>query len=540
MNRSLISILLLLAVGAALFLLDPANKTFYCDDEWLYIGTASEMFDRGEAWITYWLGEPSYYKAPLAYWLMMPFFPLGADRILQGRLAIGATSVLTILATYGIGRRLYGDRAGLLAGLTAATSLGFLTYGRVGMLDMPLTLFLTLAAGCLALAVQEKSRFWPVAFWLCAGLSVLIKGPVSAVILLALALACALVAGAWRKLFFSPPAWIGMLIAAVLSASWPLALYLKGQGELWFRFFVLGENLGKFSDPSGYPALPFLAYGLQWLLPWTLVFLAACFRLPFRFSGSAFPVLFPLAWGGIIALVYLLPAVRLPWYLLPVVPPASLLVGVLLADRKALWSVKIPLRLTTLLLLLPLAVLLCLLWTAPFTAGQLICFGLAAAALAACIGAAWRSNYVWMFALFAIFIVTLSQGVSSLTGDRLPDRVARELRQSNVPVAAARISTGRLSQQLWFFSYHLQRKVEETRTAPAIDRFLTEQRGLAFITQTDLDALKKDLPGRAPTLQILYSWNYWKENIAEGDIRAALLEGKLDRLQEPVHVIGLR
>ena len=36
LNRSLILIVLLLAVGAALFLLDPANKTFYCDDEWLY------------------------------------------------------------------------------------------------------------------------------------------------------------------------------------------------------------------------------------------------------------------------------------------------------------------------------------------------------------------------------------------------------------------------------------------------------------------------------------------------------------------------
>ena len=267
------AMVLLLCVSAALFLVDPANSTFYADDEWLYIGTAYEMFSRGELWITYWLGEPAYYKPPLSYWMMMPFFLFGADPILQGRLAIGLMSLLTVLLTWWIGRTLYGEQQGLLAGLFSATSLGFLTYGRVGMLDMPFTFWLTLSVACLIQAWQKKSARWAGIFWAVAGASVLVKGPVSAAILCLLALSVALLYRSWRVFFFCRGAWMGMLAAVLFSLAWPIALYFKGQFDNWYQFFIITENLGKFGDPSVYPAGPFLAYALQWQLPWTLLLL---------------------------------------------------------------------------------------------------------------------------------------------------------------------------------------------------------------------------------------------------------------------------
>ena len=143
-----------------------------------------------------------------------------------------------------------------------------------------------------------------------------------------------------------------------------------------------------------------------------------------------------------------------------------------------------------------------------------------------------------MLIAFALAVAMLAQGIDSLTDGRLPQHIARELRASSRPVAAARIETGRLSQQLWFFSYHLGRPIAESRTAPVIQRFLTQQDGLVFISDTDLQALKKDLPNRDAALQVRYSWNYWKENITPEDISAALLQGELARLMEPVHVVG--
>ena len=282
LKHSAVAMVLLLCVSAALFLVDPANSTFYADDEWLYIGTAYEMFSRGELWITYWLGEPAYYKPPLAYWMMMPFFLFGSDPILQGRLAIGLMSLLTVVLTWWIGRTLYGEQQGLLAGLFSATSLGFLTYGRVGMLDMPFTFWLTLSVACLIQAWQKKSARWAGIFWAVAGASVLVKGPVSAAILCLLALSVALLYRSWRVFFFCRGAWLGILAAVLFSLAWPIALYFKGQFDNWYQFFIITENLGKFGDPSVYPAGPFLTYALQWQLPWTLLLLVALAALPLQ------------------------------------------------------------------------------------------------------------------------------------------------------------------------------------------------------------------------------------------------------------------
>ncbi len=539
MNRSLGSVLLLLCVGAVLFLVDPANSTFYTDDEWLYIGTAYEMFTRGELWITYWLGEPAYYKPPMAYWMMMPFFLFGQDPILQGRLAIGLMSLLTVLLTWWIGKKLYGERQGLLAGLLSATSLGFLTYGRVGMLDMPFTLWLTLAVACLIQAWQKKSGRWAGLFWAVAGASVLVKGPVSAAILFLLCFCVALFHRGWRFLFFSPGAWLGMFAATLFTVAWPVALYFKGQFENWYQFFIITENLGKFGDPSVYPAGQFLAYALQWQLPWTLLLLAALVALPFHRRVLTFPFMLPLLWAAAIMLIYLIPRVRLPWYLLPVVPAASLLTAAMWAEYSEKIGFKLSLRLTGFLLLIPAAVLSVLVWTAPFTVLQRSFFVLSSLSLFVCCGFAWRNKLAALSIAFALCVVMLAQGIDSLTDGRLPQSIARELRSMTAPAAAARIETGRLSQQLWFFSYHLGRNVTEARNAPAINRFLSEQSGLIFISDTDLEALKKDRPDRGAALRVLHSWNYWKEVISPEDIQAALMKGQIERLMEKTHLISL-
>ena len=538
MKRDAVSAMLLVCVAVALYLFDPANSVFYADDEWLYIGTAYEMFVRGELWVTYWLGEPAYYKPPLAYWMMMPFFPFGADPILQGRLAIGTMSLATGLLTWWIGKTLYGKRQGLVAGLLAVTSLGFLTYGRVGMLDMPFTLWLTLAVACLVQSWQKKSAAWAGLFWAVAGLSVLVKGPVSAAILFLLCFGIALCCRGWRFLFFSSPALLGMLAAVLFTLSWPIALSLKGQLDSWYQFFILRENLGKFGDPSVYPVGRFLAYALQWQFPWTLLLLAALSLLPFHRRVLSFPYALPLLWAAAIMLIYLIPRVRLPWYLLPVAPAASLLTAAIWTEYGERLRCKLAMRLTGGLLLIPAVILTILVFTAPFDLTQRSFIGLAAVCLFCGFGFAWRHRLIPLTIAFALFVVLLAQGVDRLTDGRLPSHVAAELRHAGAPVVVGRIETGRLSQQLWFFSYHLRQKVIEARSAPRIEQALTEKKALVILSDTDLRALKQRLDGRAAPLQTLHSWSYWQENIPPEALRAALLEGKLDRLMEKVHVIS--
>ena len=405
------------------------------------------------------------------------------------------------------------------------------------MLDMPFTLWLTLAVAFLVKAWQKKSAHWAGLFWAVAGFSVLVKGPVSAAILFLLCFCVALFHKAWRFLFFSASAWLGMFTSILFMLSWPIGLYFKGQYENWYQFFIIGENIGKFGDPSVYPAGQFLAYALQWQLPWTLLLLAALAALPFHRRVLTFPLTLPLLWAAAIMLIYLIPRVRLPWYLLPVVPAASLLTAAMWSEYTEKLGFKISLRLTGFLLLIPAAVLAILAWTTPFSLLQRSYFILASLSLFAGFGFAWRYKLHLVTVAFAIFIVMLAQGVDSLTDGRLPQNIARELRSSSAPIAAARIETGRLSQQLWFFSYHSQQNVIEARSAPAITNFLSEKKGIIIISDTDLQVLKKHLQSRREPLQVLHSWSYWKENIPSEDIQAALLQGKIERLTEKVHVV---
>lgn len=212
-------------------------------------------------------------------------------------------------------------------------------------------------------------------FWAVAGASVLVKGPVSAAILCLLALAVALLYRSWR-VFFWPRRLAGYAGSGFreLSLAWPIALYFKGQFDNWYHFFIITENLGKFGDPSVYPAGVFLAYALQWQFPLDAIAAGGAGGAAAAGPYRQIPYTLPLFWAVAIMLVYLIPRVRLPWYLLPVVPPASLLTAAMLHEYGRKWAFKLPLRLTGLLFLLPAIVLSVLAWNAPFTAAQLAFF----------------------------------------------------------------------------------------------------------------------------------------------------------------------
>ena len=129
LQRRWVWLALCICVASFVVGLDNTNL-FFQDDEWLYMKIASEMYDRGELWVPYWIGERDYHKPPLSYWLMMLLFPLGDDRVSLARLSVSLTSLLTAGLIYWIGKKLYGKDAGLIASLLALSSFGFIAFCR--------------------------------------------------------------------------------------------------------------------------------------------------------------------------------------------------------------------------------------------------------------------------------------------------------------------------------------------------------------------------------------------------------------------------
>src|SRR5437899_9675454 len=120
-TRLNLNLLLLLGVGSLLFfwrldlpLLEPQEAR--------YAEISRQMLDSG-SWLTPVLhGQPYFDKPPLLYWLVMGCYCVFGVHDWAARMVPGLAGLLTVLTTYLWGRRVAGERTGLLGALILSLS----------------------------------------------------------------------------------------------------------------------------------------------------------------------------------------------------------------------------------------------------------------------------------------------------------------------------------------------------------------------------------------------------------------------------------
>ncbi len=166
----------LVACGLGLSLLDP--------DEGLYANVAREMLVRGDWVIPHFNGFPYLEKPPLYFWLTALLFRLTGFVEWATRAWSAAAALGTIVLAWLMGRRLYGRRGGLAAGIALATNAGYALYVRKASTDFLFVFCLTLALyGFLVDAERPERgsrRFFLL--YLGVGLGVLTKGLIGLVL----------------------------------------------------------------------------------------------------------------------------------------------------------------------------------------------------------------------------------------------------------------------------------------------------------------------------------------------------------------------
>jgi 4-amino-4-deoxy-L-arabinose transferase-like glycosyltransferase len=296
-----------------------------------FMDGARAMVETGDWVVPRYQGEPFFDKPALTYWLMAGAFQalgftLGAGRLVSALAALGSIAV-----TAWLGRRLLGGRAGAWAGLAFGTTLLVLSFGRVAMSDMLLTLWCTLAV---ALGVGALDGRGPTPARMAVlggvlGLGFLTKGPV-ALVLAGLGLALLFVRGhEGRRLRPGPKGWIaGAAAFTVVGLGWFAAVAARlGTGPLAYFFFR--ENLERFAgetyDADRSPLFYVWTYFAAGL-PWSLLF-------PLAAGRGARRAALPLLWMALMVVPLSLSRGKIDYYLLPLMPAASLVVGSHLAAR---------------------------------------------------------------------------------------------------------------------------------------------------------------------------------------------------------------
>jgi 4-amino-4-deoxy-L-arabinose transferase-like glycosyltransferase len=249
-------------------LLDDADAT--------HSEAAREMYRSGD-WVTLHVNGIRYLeKAPLLYWLIATSYRVFGVSEASTRLPLLLAILFTVWLAGDWARRAFGDRAGILAGLFVATSIGFYLFTRITIPEALLSLFIGLSLYCFLRALisppTKAGRLWYGAYASLA-LAVLTKGLLALVVVGGTIFLFLLLTGQWRR-------WrdfrlvSGALLFLAIATPWHLLAGLRNHGFFWFYF--VNEHFLRFLGkryPKDYNKLPALAYWslhLVWLFPWSI------------------------------------------------------------------------------------------------------------------------------------------------------------------------------------------------------------------------------------------------------------------------------
>src|SRR5512137_2712184 len=309
--------LLLLLLALYLPALGNSASGTHPDEAW-HLGTSADMQARGD-WFTPTLeGKPNWHKPPLFYWSEQVAYSVLGTNLFAARVP----SVLAFLAVVGLvlalGRRMYGEEAGLTAALLTATAFGWVKYARLAMMDAPMAL--GLAAYGTWRASEEDDPPWLLAVGAGAAMDFLLKGPVGAV--LVLLLSGGFLAVRNRRLLLSRWTAGAFVLGAVVGLPWYVASFAV-HGKVFYDFFVVSQNYDRFMHPWTLRGEAVLLVGfLVFSLPWTFLQLAGLRSIrAWREPG----VLLPLAWLLAVLVTFTIPSLKWPHYGLTAIPAALLL-----------------------------------------------------------------------------------------------------------------------------------------------------------------------------------------------------------------------
>jgi 4-amino-4-deoxy-L-arabinose transferase-like glycosyltransferase len=237
------------------------------------------------------------------------------------------------------------------AALITVACAGIMSFARGASTDMQMAA--PLAIGLLGWYAwyETGSKFWLYDIYFFTGLATLAKGPVAPLLAALIIVAFAFLRKEWSILLRSLW-WPGIVLYFAMVLPWFIAV--QHQNPTFFREFFLEHNLERFATDRYQHVQPFWYYLVVMLLalmPWTVLAVRALIDgiltsvaewrlrysrpgkpLPTR-PGDAFPE-FLVLWAFIPVVFFSFSQSKLPGYILPAIPPITILTGDYLFRRR--------------------------------------------------------------------------------------------------------------------------------------------------------------------------------------------------------------
>ena len=340
-----------------LFLLGLDQALLFDVDEGAFTEATREMLVSGDWSHTTLNGLDRFDKPIGVYWLQAISASIFGLNEFAFRLPSALSGWLASLALARFAHQLWGPRAGLLAAVISATSLGPWAMARTATADALLGLFFVLIFIDLWRVISSNSvaSRRKLALWVALGL--LVKGPVAIVVPLGtLAIYGLLMPQArapLKALFSDGVAW---LILLAVSCPWYLYAYAR-HGQNFINGFLLKHNverfMGSMEGHSGHWAYFLVALPLLWL-PWSTLCLSAIANVRTQWQQPVFK--YAWIWFAFVFCFFSIANTKLPHYLLYAGPAVCLLLtSAALSASRRMWALTWAVAISglTAMLLLP-------------------------------------------------------------------------------------------------------------------------------------------------------------------------------------------
>jgi 4-amino-4-deoxy-L-arabinose transferase-like glycosyltransferase len=291
----------------------------------------------------YLYGHPWLEKPALYYWRAMFVFQDFGVHDWSARLPSASFAFIMAALIYLHMRRF--RRGGHLdAALITVACAGIIGFSRGASTDMQLAAPLSIGLLGWYAWYETDSKFWLFDIYFFTGVATLAKGPVAPFLAMLIVAAFALLRREWwivKKSFW----WPGVLLYFAIVLPWFIAV--QHQNPTFFREFFLEHNLERFATNRYEHQQPFWYYfavvGLA-VMPWTVIAVRALvdglqtsvaeWRLRHSkpgkpapgLPGDAFPE-FLVLWALIPIIFFSFSQSKLPGYILPSIPPITILTG---------------------------------------------------------------------------------------------------------------------------------------------------------------------------------------------------------------------
>ena len=318
---------LLIAAGLFLFFFAMNRIPLWSSDEGRFAEIAREMAETKD-FIVPQFNYVDHFEKPIFAYLVTAFsFMIFGVHSLTARFPSLLAALAGIGMTFISTKALLNKRAAEMASIALSTSIGYVIMGRTAMIDMLMLFLMSASLFCLmAACLKNRPRFYLLSY-VFMGFAFVTKGAMGIVLPAFIFLTFLAWTKNFRELLRIRLGW-GVLIIALIFVPWGIAISMR---EPEFSYvFLWKHQMTRFATEyfgRKRPVWFFIPILFSLAFPWSF-FLPQAVRNGLRESPEVKKVIqFLVVWIGVMLLFFSIPKSKLPYYILPVSMPLSVLVG---------------------------------------------------------------------------------------------------------------------------------------------------------------------------------------------------------------------